>query len=498
MITTSNYYSITKNIDFNTFPEAIKKGHEFVNETTQNGTDWSAYNTSTTIHQVMDTYFSKLDEQLNRTAPTAIPQTTTNTTAIQQTVAPRSTIQKIQKRNQSEKVQTSSSNTPPSKNNDTANYVERIPDELRFMKRYVLLHGKTKTKEDLLRFINSLQKAIVEKRIRKTSPYAKEVRYMQEKLIATYNEMGKSILIKISDDVVKNFSAITSSEKVLTSVQLIKKYIRLNGKRIEKADVEKLIQQMQRAVKNKKLTDNDPYAKAVNRMFGNLKIYLNEKKRTALLIEKSELNGLNELLGNCGCQSLHGVDEDFAGNELKIMNSMDFANMHFNTIGLKGKWLNLIGDPSSNFTAMVYGKPKMGKSYLCVEFAGYLARHHGKVLYVAKEEGLDLTLQKKLNDKEVKHPNLFVANELPASLSNFDFIFLDSVNKLGLQPEDLTRLKKENPTKSFIFVFQSTKEGNFRGANSFQHDVDVVIEVPERGNAVQFGRFNQGGEVRIF
>jgi hypothetical protein len=157
-----------------------------------------------------------------------------------------------------------------------------------------------------------------------------------------------------------------------------------------------------------------------------------------------------------------------------------------------------MGDPSSNFTAMVFGKPKMGKSYLCIDFAGYLARNHGRVLYVAKEEGLDLTLQKKLNDKNVKHPNLFVANELPSSLNNYDFIFLDSVNKLGLQPEDLTRLKKANPTKSFIFVFQSTKEGNFRGANSFQHDVDVVIEIPEQGKAIQFGRFNQGGEINIF
>ncbi|MFM2224283.1 MAG: hypothetical protein RJA07_485 [Bacteroidota bacterium] len=498
MINISNYYSVTKNIDFNSLPEIIRKGHEFVNRTTHNGSDWSAYNTSTTIHQVMDTYFSKLDEQLNRTAPTTIPQTTTNTTAIQQTVAPRNTIQKIQKRNRTEKNQTSSNNTPPSKNDDNTNYVERIPDELRFMKRYVLLHGKTKTKEELLRFINSLQKAILEKRIRKTSPYAKEVRYMQDKLIATYNEMGKSILIKISDDVVKDFTAITSSEKVLTSVQLIKKYIRLNGKKITNVEVEKLVRQIQRAVKNSKLTEQDDYAKPMKTIFKNLKDFLHDKKTTTLQIEKSELNGLNELLGNCGCQSLHGVDEEYAGNELKIMNSMDFANMHFNTIGLKGKWLNLIGDPSSNFTAMVFGKPKMGKSYLCVDFAGYLARHHGKVLYVAKEEGLDLTLQKKLNDKDVKHPNLFVANELPTTLSNFDFIFLDSVNKLGLQPEDLTRLKKQNPTKSFIFVFQSTKEGNFRGANSFQHDVDVVIEIPERGKAVQFGRFNQGGEMKIF
>lgn len=39
------------------------------------------------------------------------------------------------------------------------------------------------------------------------------------------------------------------------------------------------------------------------------------------------------------------------------MNSMDFADMEFETLGLRGKWLDLIGDPSSNFTAMVFGKP---------------------------------------------------------------------------------------------------------------------------------------------
>lgn len=181
-----------------------------------------------------------------------------------------------------------------------------------------------------------------------------------------------------------------------------------------------------------------------------------------------------------------------------IMNSVDFANLEFDTIGLTGKWLELIGDPSRNFTAMVLAKPKMGKSYLCVDFAGYLSRNHGKVLYVAKEEGLDMTLQKKLNDKNVAHRNLYVASVLPASLSLYDFIFLDSVNKLNLTPEDLSHLKATNPNKSFIFIFQTTKDGKFRGANAFQHDVDVVIEIPEKGKAVQFGRFNQGGEMEIF
>jgi predicted ATP-dependent serine protease len=43
-----------------------------------------------------------------------------------------------------------------------------------------------------------------------------------------------------------------------------------------------------------------------------------------------------------------------------------------------------------------------------------------------------------------------------------------------------------------------TKAGQFRGGNEAQHDVDVVIELPEKGKAVQFGRFNQGGEMGIF
>jgi len=140
----------------------------------------------------------------------------------------------------------------------------------------------------------------------------------------------------------------------------------------------------------------------------------------------------------------------------------------------------------------------MGKSYLCVDFAGYLARNHGKVLYVSKEEKLDATLQKKLTDKDVAHPNLFVSDFLPYDLSPYDFIILDSVNKLGLSAKDLEKLKADNKGKSFVFIFQTTKEGKFRGTNEFQHDVDVVIEVPEPGKAVQFGRFNQGGEFNIF
>ncbi|WP_220248066.1 hypothetical protein [Chitinophaga rhizophila] len=75
---------------------------------------------------------------------------------------------------------------------------------------------------------------------------------------------------------------------------------------------------------------------------------------------------------------------------------------------------------------------------------------------------------------------------------------LDSVTRLKLTPEDLRALKESYPGKSFIYVYQVTKTGQFRGSQEAQHDVDVVIEVPEKGRAVQFGRYNQGGEMDIF
>ncbi|RYZ27612.1 MAG: hypothetical protein EOO10_12180 [Chitinophagaceae bacterium] len=444
---------------------------------TSDATDWNTYHNSTAIRKTIQLYFERLYEYIGN-ANKVLTRKKRDEKA--EPAASKPSVQKLTK------------TKPPKEITSDVQLVERMPEELRFIKRYLNLDGKTKTREDILRFINSLQKAIVEKRIRKTSPYADQIKYVQVKLIDVYNTMKAKIKLELKPETFEALKKLTAGEKVMASVGFIKRYIAMNEKPGMKEKAKALLQQINRAYEKGKITDNDPYIVEIHELKKNLKAFATNKTIKTLEIEQAALNGLEGILG-CACNSLNGLEGKPA-----IMNSMDFANMEFNTLGFQGKWLELIGDPSSNFTAMVYGKPKMGKSYLCIDFAGYLARHHGKVLYVAKEEGLDMTLQKKLNDKAVAHPNLFVSSILPTSLSSYDFIFLDSVNRLGLQPEDLNKLKAANPTKSFIFIFQSTKDGNFRGANSFQHDVDVVIEVPLKGKAIQMGRFNQGGEISVF
>lgn len=83
------------------------------------------------------------------------------------------------------------------------------------------------------------------------------------------------------------------------------------------------------------------------------------------------------------------------------------------------------------------------------------------------------------------------------SLSPYQFVFIDSVSKAGLTAEYLTHILKENPKTSFIYIFHTTKEGNFRGKQGFAHDVDVIIEV-EYGVAKANGRFAISGIIALF
>lgn len=404
----------------------------------------------------------------------------------------------------------------PEKKKTDVKPVERVGEEVKLIKRYAIMEGKEKTVEQLLNFLSAVQKAIVEKRIRKTSPFRKEIEYIQTNLVKLTNALRKIpnpakrvAEIKINPGVLKNFQEIGGSERVRLSVNYLKRYIGIQGKNLTKEKAQRLFDTLTRAVKAKKIFADDPFAERLQAVYKSLVNFLKvAKKNDTLEIHSEVLNGLNAALDGCSCDEkkkneLDGIEEVQqeevqSENKNTVMSSLDFAKLKFESLGFTGKWLALIGDPCEGFTAMVFGKPKMGKSYLCVEFAGYLARNHGNTLYVAKEEKLDATLQKKLNDKNVMHRCLFVSDHIPDDLSPYQFIFLDSVSKLGLSPEDLDRLKTENPGKSFIDIYQTTKTGHFRGSNVHQHDVDVVIEVPEKGKAVQFGRFNQGGEIEIF
>ena len=476
MLNTTNYFQKTSNIDWENVPEALAKGHRLVEGASQE--NWSPYRTNDNIKRVVDAYFKKLAEYIaqNPVKPTVEKKAPVKTATSKPVT----------------KVSTPVKKAAPVITYKTDN-VEHLDTDVQFIKRYAAMHGKVKSQAQILTLIHSLQKAILERRIRKTSTYAKEIETMQQQLISCYEQMGEMAEIKIDSKNLKRYLEIAYSQAGMLSISLLKAYVSLNGKRDIKDKAERLFNRIKKAVEQGKITKSDKYATKLDDAFQTLKTYIDGDSKI-LNINKAQLNGLMGIVGGelfPKNKGISGMDDNGM-----IVNSGELLKMDFQTIGLQGKYRELIGDPSVGFFAMVFGLPKSGKSTMCLDFANHLAANHGKVLYCAIEEGFGYTLKEKIERLKANHPNLYVTDRVPEHLDQFQFVFIDSVSKAGLEVSDMDEMRKMNPNTSFIFIYHTTKEGKFRGVNAHAHEVDVIIEV-EKGKATSTGRFNAGGSVGV-
>jgi hypothetical protein len=486
MLNTNNYFSKAASIDWDNLPEALAKGHKLAEGASQN--NWAAYNSNENIKRVVDAFFQKLSDYLDNN-PTAPVQKImpAKVAKMEPKSVPPAKPAPTQKKSTEKK-------SAVAKEEYESEDVEHIDIEVQFIKRYAAMHGKVKNQAQVLTLLHSLQKAIVERKIRKDSPYAKEIEMMQNQLIACYEKMGDMAEIKIDSKNLKRYLEIAHSQEGMLSVVLLKAYISLNGKRDVKDKADRLFKRIKKSVDQGKITKSDKYADKLNEAYQTLKSYI-DGDSVMLNINKAQLNGLMGLLG----ENLFGQKKSLNGHEEDngmIVSSGELLAMDFQTIGLQGKYRELIGDPSVGFTAMVYGLPKSGKSTMCLDFANYLASHHGKVLYCAIEEGFGYTLKEKIDRLKAHHSNLYITDRVPENLPDFQFVFIDSVSKAGMDVNAIEQLRKMHPDTSFIFIYHTTKEGNFKGVNEHAHEVDVIVQV-DKGKATSTGRFNAGGSMEI-
>lgn len=220
----------------------------------------------------------------------------------------------------------------------------------------------------------------------------------------------------------------------------------------------------------------------------NLKAKMNAKEKPAPLFD--------EPVNNPKQASLFGVS------------ASSLAGMEFKTLPFDGKWKTHFGTPSENFSAMVWGKPKQGKTHYSFQLANYVSQF-GTVLYVLSDEGIGYTVKEKIiaNGLDKNEKVSFIESRDVKEIENaiksgqYKFVFIDLIGNVrnGEEPlsaDDFYNLRKRHAQVSFIPVFASTKTGNFKGAQDWSHDVDMMVEV-EAGKASAQGRFG-GGEYEIF
>lgn len=362
----------------------------------------------------------------------------------------------------------------------TATPVEALSPEVKLIKRVITLQGKSikkanaDTKNNPRTILNALQRAILSKQIRKTSKYADEVMYAQDALIRIVNgalsgALSGSDVINFTryDDLVK----VANSEVVSETAKIASQFIKIQEKEGKQKEAENLL---------KRIDKSGEKGEEIDGMKKALKNYVDGKT--------SKLKASEQVL-----KGLHGIVEvNFESGD--VVNSTTIEGKHFDTLDFHGRWEGFFGKPNPDFKFMFYGKPGNGKSTFALQFAGYLSRELGlPVLYVANEEGFGLTLQEKVKRLGVANSNLYLCDSLPEDLSQFSVVFLDSVNNMGLEPEDLKALPSG---KAYVYVFQTTKDGNYMGKQEFAHDVDTVVRVENMNACKDKNRY--GGEIQEF
>jgi hypothetical protein len=153
-----------------------------------------------------------------------------------------------------------------------------------------------KTKSQVLHFINALQKAITEKKIRKASKYAREITQIQDNLVKLYNKMNEEVKVEIKQASYDRLYKIAYGQAVMPSVQFIKRFIGIQGKKDVKDKAFRLAKAMEKAVNDQKITRSDPNKTELEKIYTALKNYLEGKSETPEF-DKAQLKGLSGLFG---------------------------------------------------------------------------------------------------------------------------------------------------------------------------------------------------------
>lgn len=137
-------------------------------------------------------------------------------------------------------------NQPKPKKEFSGEYVETLSPEISFIKRYVNLDEKTVSvvKDRVRTLLASLQKAIIDKKIRKTSIYAETIIKIQSNLIKILNS-SSSITINIANK--EDLKKLYGKFSVMPNARIIKSYLSIQGKENVKEKAKTLLKRIEKS-----------------------------------------------------------------------------------------------------------------------------------------------------------------------------------------------------------------------------------------------------------
>lgn len=196
-----------------------------------------------------------------------------------------------------------------------------------------------------------------------------------------------------------------------------------------------------------------------------------------------------------------GIDRECLEEKKLIISADELRKMEFHTLEFEGQWNSLLGKPVSNFHMLVTGPPKSGKSHFALQFANYL-KEFGSVIYVAVDESLSLSIQRKIIRNDIYGIDLSRAknkNEIQYVIKKgrYDFVIIDSASQAKLSAVDIEEMQLAFQNVSFVNIFLNTKDEYIREKENFKQYCDIAVSI-YNGIATAKGRYKPIGEYDIF
>lgn len=306
-LTVKNYKEATKDIDFKKLPDAAQEAHrEF-----DSFADF--YNEDKDIKEMLDNHFMIVEPYLNSKRFPELPDRHPLNILDKESGQYKEALKEYRAKSvPSDRNKRTSKSQKPAKNvtKRTANKkpfisseakrkpheVDLIPLEIKIIKRYINLHGKKVTEQQVSLLYKVIQKAATEKTIRKSSRYASEIQSIGSDLIKTYREMDGSCKFEVPDSLHKKLKGIVDSYGITPAVGLIKRFINLYGN-ITKSKAQQLLSSISNSLKNGRVKQSDKEYGQVKNVQKHLSDYMESNK---LIVTNVQLNGLQGIAAGSG------------------------------------------------------------------------------------------------------------------------------------------------------------------------------------------------------
>jgi len=180
------------------------------------------------------------------------------------------------------------------------------------------------------------------------------------------------------------------------------------------------------------------------------------------------------------------------------MSADQLQELEYDVLPLNEYYRSIFGPIAITFDMTIYGDSGAGKTVFLLQFADYLAKNHGKVLYVTSEEYGAATIIDKAKRFGINSPNLEFTKKLispEVNLKDYKFIFIDSINHAKISLDKYKEIREEHDDKAFILILQTTKDGGYRGGKDWIHEVEVngKLFLDGEGNRrIDFGKDRYG------